>query len=540
MGAALESLRSHVLPQLLRGGSPTDDPVRRRDRPTFSPKPRPTSPSTFRVRVDIDEARPSIWRRLELAGDLTLHQVHRVLLATFGWHGYHLHKFTPEFGGQHDLTGPGFATGEFEDDERDLLRSEHEVRLVEVVAKPGDRLFYEYDFGDGWIHTLKVEHVRARGDEPAAACIGGRRAGPPEDCGGIWRYNDIVAALDGNDTVLDADELDELREWLGEDFDPADADLEDLADLDAVAFGRPWSPAAKALADEVVAKEGADDDVVDDDLHDLHELFTEGERAFWLALPANPRLAKALRELIEEADIAEVLEPVGDLISAADLDVTGTPIGAPRAALFASLPAEEADAVTRPWRDVVTAVAGGLPGPVSGDVQLGSAEGDDAALFTLQWAHGSSSSATPDAIAAAAQLGLVRQTQGRFLTTKAGRVAGGDPIRMWRHLADRLTAGLIARDRLLAAMALLAIAADDPAHPVGRTMAAPLQVFDQTATALLPRLGFLGVGWFNPTVDQVHEATRTVWDVFRISGGLDPGGRATEAGRRLARAALLE
>ncbi len=541
--AAMNSLRSYLLPAML-GRQPSfgNDQGRHGGRASFTPIQPPAAPVTLRVRVDIDEAKPPIWRRLDLAGDLTLTQVHRAIQAAFGWADCHLHRFTPEFDGRRDMTGPGFANeDDVDDDGADSLGSEGDVRLDAVVAKPGDRLFYEYDFGDGWILTLQVEQVRPRGDEPAAACVGGRRAGPPEDCGGIWRYNDIVEALGGADDpsadepVVDEDELTEFLAWVGEDFDPAAADLDGLEDLDDVVVGRYPVPAA--------TDGGAGDDDPDDpdDLDDLHHLFAEGERAFWESLPADPRLAQSLRELIEEADAADLLEPVGDLISGADLDVLGMPVGAPRAGLFASLPRAEAEGVTRPWRDLVAAIDGGSMRLSGRGLQLGGTDGADGALFTLEPTDDADTApwATPQVILAGATLGLLRKSRGAFVVTKAGRVAAGDPIRMWRHLADRLTRGVTLRDRLLAAMALLTLAADDPTHPAGATMAAPRDVFGQTATSVLPRLGNFGADWTKPTVHRVLDATETVWVLFTISGGLDAEGRATAAGRRLARAALL-
>lgn len=51
-------------------------------------------------------------------------------------------------------------------------------------------------------------------------CLKGKRACPPEDCGGVYMYNEIQAALKGEG------ELDEeTREWLGE-FDSEEFDLE--------------------------------------------------------------------------------------------------------------------------------------------------------------------------------------------------------------------------------------------------------------------------------------------------------------------------
>ena len=62
---------------------------------------------------------------------------------------------------------------------------------------PGDRLYYIYDYGDDWQHVIALEPVLPRtAASPRAACIGGRRPGPAEDCGGVHAYELIEAATD--------------------------------------------------------------------------------------------------------------------------------------------------------------------------------------------------------------------------------------------------------------------------------------------------------------------------------------------------------
>src|SRR5690606_33426892 len=57
-------------------------------------RPPPDEVLCYRVRVDLDGARPPIWRRLDLRSDLTLDVIHRVLQAAFAWWDYHLHRFS--------------------------------------------------------------------------------------------------------------------------------------------------------------------------------------------------------------------------------------------------------------------------------------------------------------------------------------------------------------------------------------------------------------------------------------------------------------
>jgi hypothetical protein len=101
------------------------------------------------------------------------------------------------------------------------------VRLNEV-ADEGSRFVYEYDFGDCWEHVLQVEKILE--PEPGQAypvCVKGRRAAPPEDSGGIWNYNYYVEAME-NPEHPDYPGDDEFLEWVGDEFDPAAFDLDEV------------------------------------------------------------------------------------------------------------------------------------------------------------------------------------------------------------------------------------------------------------------------------------------------------------------------
>ncbi|MEX2619916.1 MAG: plasmid pRiA4b ORF-3 family protein, partial [Egibacteraceae bacterium] len=98
----------------------------------------------------------------------------------------------------------------------------HEVRLDEVLVDPGERLFYTYDFGDDWAHTIRLEAVAPReADAPRAWCTGGLRDGPPEDCGGMYGYELVAAACDpAHPDHHEA--ITEHAELYGDEVDPTD------------------------------------------------------------------------------------------------------------------------------------------------------------------------------------------------------------------------------------------------------------------------------------------------------------------------------
>ncbi len=179
--------------------------------------------ATYRIRVDLDGANPPIWRRLELASDLTLARLHDIVQTAMGWTDSHLHEFASGDSPTDRLAEHYRPQASLDDDV--LGVDEASVRLDEVLAEPGDRLFYSYDLGDDWSHTLRLEAVSPREPEqPAAACLAGARACPPEDCGGIWGYQDLLRTLSRPESA----DAEDLLEWVGPGFDPGRFDADEV------------------------------------------------------------------------------------------------------------------------------------------------------------------------------------------------------------------------------------------------------------------------------------------------------------------------
>ena len=181
-------------------------------------RPRRAGPVTYRVRVDLNGTKPPLWRRLDLASDLFLDQVHEIMQAAFGWTDSHLHQFGS--GPGHYDPGSEHYLCPFQVGEGDSGVPEEDVRLDEVLTEPGDTLFYDYDFGDGWQHTIRLETISPRpSSAPRAVCITGRRDGPPEDCGGVGAYELICAATDPAHPEH-ADAVAEFTRFYGDDIEP--------------------------------------------------------------------------------------------------------------------------------------------------------------------------------------------------------------------------------------------------------------------------------------------------------------------------------
>ena len=84
---------------------------------------------------------------------------------------------------------------------------------------------YEYDFGDGWLHTILLEKILPVGKGLSyPVCTKGKRACPPEDMGGIWRYQNFLESIDDPNH----EEYSDFHEWYGEEFDPEVFSLKDV------------------------------------------------------------------------------------------------------------------------------------------------------------------------------------------------------------------------------------------------------------------------------------------------------------------------
>ncbi len=167
----------------------------------------------YRIKVTLKHIEPPVWRRIEVPSDIKLDKLHRVLQDVMGWTDSHLHAF--RVGREaYGISAPGIHDYD--------VRNERNARL-DAIAEEGDPLVYEYDFGDGWEHTLKVEKVVPA--EPKVRyprCTAGKRACPPEDCGGPPGYEHLLEAL----RDPKHEEHAELREWVGGDFDAEAFDIE--------------------------------------------------------------------------------------------------------------------------------------------------------------------------------------------------------------------------------------------------------------------------------------------------------------------------
>lgn len=172
-----------------------------------------SSSGIYQLKATLRGIRPPIWRRVQVPGEMTLAQLHSILQIVMGWDDYHAWEF--RIGGR----SFGIPDPDYGMECQDAL----ETRLDEVVRESKARFRYIYDFGDDWVHDVLVEKILA--PEPGVdypICTGGKRAAPPEDCGGVYGYYEKLEIIENPYHP----EYEETVEWLGESYDPEEFDLD--------------------------------------------------------------------------------------------------------------------------------------------------------------------------------------------------------------------------------------------------------------------------------------------------------------------------
>lgn len=178
----------------------------------MTPKRTPRQPaSVHQLKITLLGLEPPIWRRIAVPSDFTLGDLHHVIEFAMPWDGGHLHEFRI---GKVAYSDPRMGLDDIED--------EWEAPLSEVLPRARRKFRYLYDFGDSWEHELQVEAIGPPDAETAyPAILAGERAGPPEDCGGVWGYADLLEIL----ADPSHPEYEERMEWQGGPIDPEAFDL---------------------------------------------------------------------------------------------------------------------------------------------------------------------------------------------------------------------------------------------------------------------------------------------------------------------------
>lgn len=161
----------------------------------------------FQFKIVLQGTKPPIWRRIQILEECSFWDLHVAIQDAMGWKDCHLHIFSLPCGDVGIPDDCGFD---------DVETKAGWQTSVKENMKVGDSVHYIYDFGDGWTHKVTLEKVLK--PDPALTypvCVTGKRACPPEDCGGPYGYGDLL------DILSDAKhpEHEEMLDWMGDEFD---------------------------------------------------------------------------------------------------------------------------------------------------------------------------------------------------------------------------------------------------------------------------------------------------------------------------------
>lgn len=203
------------------------------DYPHFLPR---KNVQKFTLRVTLRGIKPSIYRKFNVPSNISLRHLSELIIDLMGWTNEHLNQFRKG----DDYYAPAYQR----EGENDLMmgwgrarnHNQENYTISDILSEKGKTIEWEYDFGDSWCHDVRLSSIGDyKEDEPLITFVKGERACPPEDCGGIWGYEDLLGIYNKKKSRkhLTSDEKERL-EWYDMDpryFDPEEFDTEYAKDV---------------------------------------------------------------------------------------------------------------------------------------------------------------------------------------------------------------------------------------------------------------------------------------------------------------------
>jgi len=186
----------------------------------------PAEDQIFQLKITLLGSKPTIWRRVEVSSLFTLADLHTIVQESMSWDNSHLHSFNIKgrlFTSKLDF-GIDWDNGDY--------KEAAEMTIKKAFPAEKSKIRYEYDFGDGWEHDILLEKILApEPDTFYPRCTGGKMACPPEDCGGIWGYYNMLEIMANPKHP----EYGDMMEWNDGKIDPEEFSEEEVNDtLEAI------------------------------------------------------------------------------------------------------------------------------------------------------------------------------------------------------------------------------------------------------------------------------------------------------------------
>jgi hypothetical protein len=172
---------------------------------------------TLQIKIELDRIKPAIWRRFIVDTSFSLHKLHKTIQFVMGWYNAHQYEF--------NINNTRYSITDQNDNYLDYeIIDSKKTKLRSLGLQQNDNFKYVYDFGDDWKHTIYVEKILKIGPVAYPMCLDGDRSCPPEDCGSIPGYEELVESM----KKPESQEATRVTEWLGEPYDPDFFDIRSI------------------------------------------------------------------------------------------------------------------------------------------------------------------------------------------------------------------------------------------------------------------------------------------------------------------------
>jgi hypothetical protein len=180
----------------------------------------------YQFKITLEDSKPVIWRRIQVPENYTFWDLHVAIQDAMGWYDCHLHQFEMVDPKQSEQVTIGKPDEEFDEP----ILTEWKTSIADYFSLKNKKAFYTYDFGDDWRHKIVLEKIAPiEVEQTYPQCVAGEMACPPEDCGGIYGYQDLIEIM--NDPKHEDHES--MLEWLGRELEPT------AFSIDSIHFSNP-------------------------------------------------------------------------------------------------------------------------------------------------------------------------------------------------------------------------------------------------------------------------------------------------------------
>lgn len=165
----------------------------------------------YHLTVTLKDAPIPVTRELMVPSTMEMTTFEDVLAMVMGWKRSHLSWFIK---GKERYMSQMYADGS----EMDGVEIMDGMSLEEFLLRKGSSIKWEYDFGDSWMHEIKVKDVTPLKvhDVFEVRLTAAENACPPEDCGGVWGYAHLLEVLADKKHP----EYKDMKQWVGRGFNP--------------------------------------------------------------------------------------------------------------------------------------------------------------------------------------------------------------------------------------------------------------------------------------------------------------------------------